>query len=203
MAGTDGAGSSAMVSLGYVSRPNGLRGAVVVASDPSMADVLARGLEVELIPRQGPAIRTTVRSSAPIRGGTRITFEGIDDRNAAEALVGATVTVHREQLGPFAEGEFLDTDLLDLEVVSRQGETLGRLVEVLATGANDVYVVRTADSGEILVPAVAHAVLDVDLEAGRMTVDAEALEYGAAPASASASASASKEDRDRGKTEER
>ena len=168
-----------MVNLGYVSRPNGLLGAVVIHSDPSVIGVLAKGLEVELVPRQGAPLRTRIRSAAPVRGGVRVTFDDVKDRNRAEALVGATVHVERESLGPFRDGEYLDTDLIGIEVVTREGATLGRLVEVIATGANDVYAVRADDGAEILIPAVAHAVLHVDLATRRMTVAAEALEYSA------------------------
>lgn len=168
-----------MVNLGYVSRPNGLLGAVVVHCDPSMSSVLARGLAVELVPRKGSPLRTRVRSAAPVRGGVRVTFDDVRDRNHAEALVGATVHVERDSLGPFEEGEYLDSDLIGLAVATRDGAALGRLVEVIATGANDVYVVRSDVGAEILIPAVAHAVLEVDLAAGTMTVAGEALEYGA------------------------
>ena len=174
-------GRNETVILGYVSRPNGLLGAVVVHSDPSMSSVLTRGLEVELLPRQGEPLHTRILNAAPVRGGVRVSFDDVRDRNRAEALVGATIRVERSRLGALGAGEYLDTDLVGLEIVTREGRALGRLVEVIATGANDVYVVRAADGAEILVPAVAHAVLEVDLAAGRITVAAEALEYGAAP----------------------
>jgi len=167
------------VTLGYVSRPNGLLGAVVIHTDPSMFDVLVKGLEVELHPRKGDALRTRIRSAAPVRGGMRVSFDRVTTRDQSEALVGATVHVEREQLGALKDGEYLDTDLVGLEVVAKDGALLGRLVEVIATGANDVYVVLGADKSEIMVPAVAHAVVGVDLAAGRMTVNAEALEYNA------------------------
>jgi 16S rRNA processing protein RimM len=168
------------VILGRVSRPNGLSGAVVVQIDPSMSDVFVRGLEVELAPRAGSPRKARVRSAAPVRGGIRATFEGVEDRNASEALVGADVLVEREALG-FDEDEFLESDLLSLEVVDADGAVLGRNVEVIATGANDVYVARAADGSEVLIPAVGHAVLAIDLEARRMTVDRSALEFGAPP----------------------
>jgi 16S rRNA processing protein RimM len=141
------------VILGRVSRPNGLSGAVVVQIDPSMSDVFVRGLEVELAPRSGSPRKTRVRSAAPVRGGLRATFDGVDDRNASEALVGADVRVEREALG-FDEGEFLESDMLGLDVVDADGAALGPIVEVIATGANDVYIVRAADGSEVLIPAV-------------------------------------------------
>lgn len=142
-----------------------------------MAATVVRGLDVELLPRSGPPIRTTVRSAAPVKGGLRVTLDRITSRNQSEALVGATVTVERDSLGPLKDGEYLDTDLVGLDVVTGGGEFLGRLEEVIATGANDVYVVRSAAGAEIMVPAVAHAVVGVDLAASRMTVNGEALEY--------------------------
>jgi 16S rRNA processing protein RimM len=176
------------VILGRVSRPNGLSGAVVVQIDPSMSDVFVRGLEVELAPRSGSPRKTRVRSAAPVRGGLRATFDGVDDRNASEALVGADVRVEREALG-FDEGEFLESDMLGLDVVDADGAALGPIVEVIATGANDVYIVRAADGSEVLIPAVGHAVLSVDLVARRMTVERSALEFGAPPAVESSSPS--------------
>jgi 16S rRNA processing protein RimM len=167
----------AAVTLGHVSRPNGLQGAVVLHIDPSMTGVVVRGLEVELAPRSDQPRRSRVLSAAPVRGGLRVTLEGVSDRNASEALVGATVSVERDALG-FGEDEFLESDLVGLEVAGADGAVIGRVAEVIATGANDIYVVRTTDGGEVLVPAVGHAVLGIDLEAGRMTVDASALEYG-------------------------
>jgi 16S rRNA processing protein RimM len=173
-----------------VSRPNGLTGAVVVQIDPSMNDVFVRGLEVELVPASGSPRKTRVRSAAPVRGGIRATFDGVSDRNASEALVGALVVVDRDALG-FDEGEFLESDLLELDVVDADGAALGRIVEVIATGANDVYVARASDGAEVLIPAVGHAVLDIDLDARRMTVDRSALEFGA-PASAESAGPAGK-----------
>ncbi len=167
----------APVTLGYVSRPNGLLGAMVAHIDPSMAGVFVRGLELELLPRAGQPMRTRVVSCAAVRGGVRLSLDAIRDRDQAEALVGATIQVDRERLGPLADGEYLDSDLVGLEVATREGKVLGRLVEVIATGANDVYVAHGDDGAEILIPAIAHAVLDVNLEAGRITVAAEALEY--------------------------
>lgn len=169
------------VVLGTVSRPNGLTGAVVVHLHPSMHDVVRRGLAVSLLRDGAAPLATRVRSAGPVRGGLRVTFDGVSDRNAAEALVGARVLVQRDELGPMDEDEFLDSDIVGLETFSVDGVRLGHVVEVVATGANDVWVVKADDGREILVPAVAHAVDSVDLDAGRITVVAEALEYGEPP----------------------
>jgi 16S rRNA processing protein RimM len=99
-------------------------------------------------------------------------LEGIDDRTAAELLRGCDVAVTREALGEAGEGEFFWVDLEGLEVVNLQGESLGRVEELLRGGGADVLVVK--GDRERLIPFVAHYVLKVDREAKRITVDWEA-----------------------------
>ena len=62
-------------------------------------------------------------------------------------------------------------DLVGLEVVTTAGERLGELVEVLHTGANDVYIVRRPGLRDVLVPAISDVVVEVDLAARRMRID--------------------------------
>jgi 16S rRNA processing protein RimM len=100
-------------------------------------------------------------------------LEGIEDRTGAELLRGCDVAVTREDLGEAAEGEFFWVDLEGLEVVNRQGESLGRVTELMRGGGADVLVVKGEDR-ERLIPFVAHYVDKVDREAKRITVDWEA-----------------------------
>ncbi|NHA14746.1 ribosome maturation factor RimM [Thioalkalivibrio sp. XN279] len=97
-------------------------------------------------------------------------FEGVADRDAAAALVGAELAVAREALPQPGEGEFYWTDLVGLEVFNRAGVNLGRVREMMATGANDVMVVE--GDRERLVPFLpGHWVDRVDLAGGRIVVD--------------------------------
>jgi 16S rRNA processing protein RimM len=97
-------------------------------------------------------------------------FEGVEDRDGAAALVGAELAVAREALPPPGEGEYYWTDLVGLEVINREGVHLGRVREMMATGANDVMVVE--GDRERLVPFLpGHWVDRVDLAGGRIVVD--------------------------------
>ena len=104
---------------------------------------------------------------------TSAKLEGIDDRTAAELLRGCDVAVTREDLGEAGEGEFFWVDLEGLEVVNLQGESLGRVTELVRGGGADVLVVK-GEEKERLIPFVAHYVLKVDRDAKRITVDWEA-----------------------------
>ena len=75
----------------------------------------------------------------------------------------------RDQIDPLPDGSYYYFQILGLRVRTEGGEELGRVHEILATGGNDVYVVR-GPAGERLVPALGDVVLDVDLDRGLMTV---------------------------------
>lgn len=94
---------------------------------------------------------------------------GVDDRDAAAGLHGKLIGINRKQL-PDADDEYYWADLEGLEVVTRAGESLGNVHHLLETGANDVLVVR--GERERLIPFLrGEVVKDIDLAAGRMTVD--------------------------------
>lgn len=95
---------------------------------------------------------------------------GIEDRDAAEALRGAELWVPRSRLPAPKPGEHYWVDLEGLTVFNREGVEFGTVSHLFDTGANDVLVV--AGDRERLIPYVpGQFVLDVDFDAGRITVD--------------------------------
>ena len=78
--------------------------------------------------------------------------------------------LQREEAVPLGENENFIADLIDMEVVTDEGKALGTLIDVMETGANDVYVVETSEGEEILLPAIRDCILDVNVEEKRMTV---------------------------------
>lgn len=104
-----------------------------------------------------------------------VEFDGVADRNAAEALKGMLVGVPRPALPPASENEYYWADLIGLQVVNSRDESLGRVLGLIETGANDVLRVGTEEGEpERLLPFVAAVVLSVDVEAGTIRVDWEA-----------------------------
>lgn len=95
--------------------------------------------------------------------------QDIDDRDAAQTLVGKSLAIDADQLPKLDPGEYYWSQLLGLEVVNLQGEPLGKVDHLLETGANDVLVL--AGERERLLPYVPQVVKQVDLAQGRMTVD--------------------------------
>jgi 16S rRNA processing protein RimM len=116
-----------------------------------------------------PELLLTVETSRPHKGGWLVFFEGIEDRDAAEAIAGSTLSVNEDRLPPLEEGAYYHYQLEGLEVVTEDGKTLGRVETVLETGANDVLSVQ-GPTGEVLLPVIDSVVREIDHEAGRIVV---------------------------------
>ena len=96
---------------------------------------------------------------------------GIDDRDVAQSWLGAEIRVERSKLPALPSGKWYWCDLQGLEVITKEGVSLGRVSHLIATGANDVMVVWDGKR-ERLVPFVNEIwVHSVDLTAGRIMVD--------------------------------
>ncbi|MCE1192585.1 MAG: ribosome maturation factor RimM [Acidovorax sp.] len=100
--------------------------------------------------------------------------QGVDDRNAAEALRGARIFVPRSSFPSTAEDEYYWVDLIGLEVANREGVALGQVRELMSTGPQTVLVLVYEQDGkaqERLIPFVSAFVDKVDLPGKRITVD--------------------------------
>lgn len=91
-------------------------------------------------------------------------FKGIDNINDIEKYKGKDLLVTREYAIPLKEDEYFIYDIIGATVITEEGEELGILEEVMTTGANDVYVVRTKEKKEVLLPVIKECVLDIDIE---------------------------------------
>ena len=96
-------------------------------------------------------------------------LEEVTDRDQAEALRGEVLFTRTDDLPPLPPGVYYLHQIEGLEVLTEQGENLGRVKEILKTGANDVYVVQ-GEKGEILLPAIPQVIREVRLEEGRIVV---------------------------------
>ncbi len=166
--------SDNLLRIGKITGVHGIRGAVKMAfygEAPQAVFVPDRCL---LIGRSAPDARPVVVEWAkPFKNGFLAGFRGITDREAAEALAGADIFMRRDALPALEEEDtYYWIDLIGLSVVDVVAGPLGRIVSILPTGSNDVYVVRSERSAhrEVLVPALASVVQKVDLAAGKMNI---------------------------------
>jgi 16S rRNA processing protein RimM len=153
--------------IGKITKAQGIRGEVRVfptTDDPSRFELLV-GEEVTIGGGQKKITSARLQKNVVI-----LKLEGVNDRNAAEALAGATISIPAEKALPLEDGEYYIRDLIGLQAVDESGETLGILTEVLHTGANDVYVIAPNDNDSYMIPAIKDVVLDVNLIGKKITL---------------------------------
>jgi 16S rRNA processing protein RimM len=159
--------SPKFLAVGRVVRPHGVRGALLV--DPISEQLLSlqAGAEVRLGPDHSRMIFLELRRHG---GRWLLRLEGVETREAAELMRGQEIALPLEDVPPLPEGTFYHWQIIGLRVLSDDGQMLGTVSDIIETGANDVYVVRDEAGGELLLPAIASVILDVDLEAGVIRV---------------------------------
>ena len=97
-------------------------------------------------------------------------FKEYTSLNEVEGLRNKELYVDRAHAVKLQKDEYFISDLIGLKVMTDEGADLGELTDVMTTGANDVYVVKTTDGKEVLLPAIKECVLKVDMNERVMNV---------------------------------
>ena len=153
-------------TVGEVVAPFGIRGEMKVRLESDFPDRFARLKTVCLRPRRGEPKLFSVLGSRLHKGQVLLKLEGVDRIEDVDALRGALVQVKKEEAVALPAGSYYVSDLIGMEIVTKDGRSLGNLEKVLPNPGHDLWQV-----GEALIPAVKQIVLSVDREANRITVD--------------------------------
>jgi 16S rRNA processing protein RimM len=163
--------SSALIQLGIVGAPFGVRGWIKLRSHTEPPERLLdhRSLHIG----QGSDWRNyRIEASGRSGGALTVKLAGVEDRDQAQALRGARVCVPRSELPPRDDKDFYRADLIGCEVVNLEGVGLGIVQHFIETPAQVLMVVRGAR--EYWIPAVPLHVRRVDLQARRVIVEWDA-----------------------------
>ena len=150
------------IPIGRVTRTHGLKGELKFF--PADQD--------DLVVQNDQQIRlggTTFKIKS-VRGAKSpfiVKFEGVDSIEAAQSLSGQEVLVAKEDFESLPEGEYYRFEIEGLKAFDDTGKYYGVIEEIIATGSNDVYVVR-GDGKEWLVPMIDSVVQNIDLEEGKL-----------------------------------
>jgi 16S rRNA processing protein RimM len=154
--------------IGVVVRAHGVRGEIRVRPETDFPERF-RTIKRVLVMRGGEPVGHDIQHVRAAGDAFLVKLAGVDTARQARELAGAPLHISAEEASELPEGRFYVDDVIGLEVLSTDGQRLGRVAEVLRTGANDVYVVR-GGAREILVPAVRDVVAELAPQRGRMVV---------------------------------
>jgi 16S rRNA processing protein RimM len=153
--------------VGFLRRPHGVQGEMLMDVHTDFPERLKPGLAVYVGAKYQPMV---IASQRPIASGMLVRLRGLRTPEQAGHLRNQWVYVPATDRPPLPEGEYYHHQLIGLRVESDQGQELGTLTGILETGANDVYVVTDSGAKEILLPAIPAVILEVDLDGQRMLV---------------------------------
>jgi 16S rRNA processing protein RimM len=151
------------VTVGRVLSAHGVRGEVKVQPLSDFPARFASGARLWL---RGAPVR--IERSRWQGRNLILKLDGVDDRNAAEALHDAELMV--PEAAPLDEDVFYQHDIIGMTARDLEGNELGRVTDIFSTGSTDVYVIE-GERGQLLLPALDDVVLKIDVPGKTMTVE--------------------------------
>ena len=152
-------GEPVYLAVGFLRRAHGVRGEIIMDLHTDFPERLKSGRELWVGEERRPVELESARLHAK---GMLVKFKGVESPEAAAQLRNQWIYVLAADVPSLPEGQLYQHELIGFDVVDENGEPLGRLVEILETGANDVYVIRNEAGKELLLPAIPSVILELD-----------------------------------------
>ena len=166
-AGSPAAGEPAFLAVGKIRRPHGVTGDVLVEILSDFPEHLKPGTMVYAGEQH---LQLTISRQRLLNAGLLLAFEGFPTPEQVGRFRNQMLYIKTTEAPELSEGEYYFYELLGMTVVDESGEQLGKVTEVMETGANDVYVVMNEAGRELLLPAISEVILDVNPILGSMKV---------------------------------
>ncbi|MDG4655911.1 ribosome maturation factor RimM [Ectobacillus antri] len=158
-------------NVGKIVNTHGIRGEVRVISRTDFPEERYKVGNILYIWREkNEPLPVTITSHRRHKNFDLLTFEGYTNVNEVEVFKGSILKVPDSQLGELPENEYYYHEIIGCTVVTEDGEELGKIKEILAPGANDVWVVKLANGKEAYIPYIEQVVLKVDVKEKMVTI---------------------------------
>lgn len=155
--------------VGIITSTHGIRGEVKVF--PTTDDIKRFDyLKNVIVDMKREAVELEVTGVKYFKKYAILKFKGYDDINDVQQFIKKDLLVTRENAVKLADGEFFICDLVGLDVITDDGGKLGKLKDIMQTGANDVYVVEDCNGREVLIPSIPQCILEKNPGGGYIKV---------------------------------
>jgi 16S rRNA processing protein RimM len=162
--------SETLQEIGKIVGTHGLRGDLKVRMSSDDPEILLATDKVFLhLPNGEQLTATPVRQSVH-KGQVLLRLQDYESINLVEHMVGGQILLPEDQLPELEDDEYYWSQLNGLQVVDQKRGPIGKLQQMFNTAAHDTYVVK-GEYGEVLIPAVAQFILEIDLQKQVMHVD--------------------------------
>ncbi len=158
-----------LLQVGAIASTHGIRGEVKVF--PTTDDVNRfKKLKSVILDTDKEHLTLEIEGVKFFKQFAILKFKGIDNINDIEKYKGKSLLVTREHAVKLQKDEYFIADMIGMEVFTEDQELFGILEDVMQTGANDVYEVKTKKHGTVLLPAIKECILDIDIENRKMII---------------------------------
>jgi 16S rRNA processing protein RimM len=149
-------GEPVYLVVGFLRRAHGVHGEIILDLHTDFPERLQSGRKLFI------GEERTLSDARPHAKGMLLKFRGIETPEAAGQLRNQWVYVKATDVPSLPEGKMYQHELFGFAVEDESGKLLGELVEIIETGANDVYVVRNEAGKDLLLPAIPSVILETD-----------------------------------------
>ncbi|PAD70823.1 ribosome maturation factor RimM [Bacillus sp. 7586-K] len=159
-------------NVGKIVNTHGIRGEVRVISKTDFADERYQPGNTLYIFKEGSQepIKVVVESHRVHKNFDLLTFEGMHSIQDVEQFKGSLLKVDENQLSELDEGEYYFHEIIGCNVYTDNGEEIGTIREILATGANDVWVVKRKVGKDLLIPYIDEIVKEIDIDEKKIII---------------------------------
>lgn len=157
------------LQVGVITQTHGIRGEVKVFPTTDDANRFKKLKEV-IMETGKERLIMEIESVKFFKQFAILKFKGYDSINDIEKYKNAKLLVTRDKAVRLRKDEYFVADLIGMQVLTEDGTHFGRLKDVMATGANDVYVIDREDGTEVLIPAIRECILKINMEENCMTI---------------------------------
>lgn len=157
-----------LINIGRVVTTQGNKGEVRVIPLTDFPGRFQNLKRVYLVPEGKQPITMEIDKAWHHKGFVILKIKGYDSINQAKKLKDSFIALPKEERIKLKKGEYYIDDLIDLEVESDSGERLGKIIDVIRTPANDIYVIK--NDQELWIPAIKKVVKRIDLENNKMII---------------------------------
>ncbi len=137
-----------------------------------LSDIPNRFAELGVVYLGPGHVRHVIESVRPYKGEmVLLGLEHVNDANTAEALRNLDICIPLAELAKLPPGSYYQHDIIGLQVYTVDGYDVGKIIDIMITGSNDVYIVKTAGGKQVLIPAIRDVIKEIDLARHIMHID--------------------------------
>lgn len=160
-----------MFTVGKIINTHGIRGDLKVLRVSDFDERFKVGNLLYLVTNEKVVRELEIDGHRIHKGFDLIHFKGLNNINDVEHFKGSTLKIKESQLTELDENEYYYHEIIGCEVFTTDGEDIGKVKEILAPGANDVWVVNQPKGKDILIPYIEEVVMEIDVVNKRIVIE--------------------------------